>query len=166
MARILFLEDNLPLIDELAELLQVEQSGIETRFAVTIDEGLHLMRQEEFDLVVLDVMLPAYPDVPAQDEGIYLAAWVLGKTDNLPSGLKSERRSNWLDDLERRPDVMFLTSRTRAPVSETLCKLVKDDAVVKGIEIVERLDGDAYDHCKKVLDILKLRGERHGRSDI
>jgi CheY-like chemotaxis protein len=89
VASILFVEDNLALIEELAELLQAERPGIKTEFAVNILDSLAEMRKEgeAFDLVILDVMLPAYPGVPSQDEGIYLAAWILGYLDKLRPGL-------------------------------------------------------------------------------
>jgi CheY-like chemotaxis protein len=146
----LFVEDNLPLIEELAELLQAERRGIETWFAQGIPESLRLVRDREFQVVTLDVMLPTFPGVPPQDEGIYLGAWILGKLDRLPPELKSQSRPAWLD--ERKPGIIFLSSRTRTTVAEAWNDLGggRPDEIV----LIERLRDDAYEHCLKVLGVL------------
>ena len=158
MASILFVEDNLELIDEVAELIQLDRPDVQTKFAVDIPTALEKMDMQAFNLAVLDIMLPAWPGVPAQEEGIYLAAWILGKLDELPPGLKDRKPKEWLT--KTRPTVIFLTSRTAAPVLEKWHELAGSKYEPL---IIERLRDDAYTHCQTILD--HLQRVSHGQEE-
>ena len=158
MLGILFVEDNLQLVEELVGLLLEERRDMdEPTFAIDIATGLDAMKinGNVFDVVVLDVMLPAWPDVPAQDEGIYLAAWILGKTGKLPASLQKQERPDWLD--RKPPKVIFLTSRTSVPIRKTWKKLTGEECE---LPIIERMQGDAYSHCREILR--HIEGATHG----
>lgn len=59
MAKILIIEDNMEIHQMETELLQ--KSGYETVSAFSGTEGLLLMEREDFDLIILDLMLPGLP---------------------------------------------------------------------------------------------------------
>ena len=59
MAKILIIEDNMDIHQMETELLQ--KSGYETVSAFSGTEGLLLMEREDFDLIILDLMLPGLP---------------------------------------------------------------------------------------------------------
>ncbi|WP_066186975.1 MULTISPECIES: response regulator transcription factor [Gracilibacillus] len=56
MKQVLIIEDEQSIAELQADYLEV--AGLETRIALTGQEGLRLARQEEYDLILLDLMLP------------------------------------------------------------------------------------------------------------
>lgn len=151
MTRILFVEDHLGLIEELTQLLfrmRRSESPI-LRFATSVEQAVNRLLAEPFDVVVADVMLPSHPGVPTHDEGIYLAAWILGHIDALPVSLKDCERSAWLKAGKCCP--VLLTSRTAEGIRNTYQELTGEDAA--SILIIERLGMETNEQAKKILEI-------------
>lgn len=155
MARILFVEDHVELIEELLELLQAERADLNVAVASDIPDALGRLRQR-FDAVVLDIMLPAFRQVPSQSEGLHLAAWILGKHEHLGDALRSVKRPDWLRD--SLPKVVFLTSRTKGPAIDEWRRLGGEPGEALAIE---RLLGDAYEHCQEVLRWIEGKRDAH-----
>lgn len=146
MLRILIVEDNIELIEELAELIVLEKPDTKIDFAVDIPTALARLNKNPFDIVILDVMLPTYPGVPSRDEGLYLAAWILGKTAKLPDSMKRHKRPDCPT-----PRVVFLTLRAKAGVQNTWNELSSDAEVPT---CIERFLGNAYEHYKIIATII------------
>ncbi len=146
--KLLFVEDHLGLIEEPVQLLfRIRDEGVQVRFAQDAYEAIARLQQETFDVVVLDVMLPGIEGVPPDDEGLYLAAWILGETEKLPPSLREQSRP--IGDVAR-PRIIFLSSRTA-----DICMGVFKD-LVRGannnVTFVERLCIDACEQAKMILE--------------
>ena len=89
--RILIIEDELPLAEEWA--LALVASGYETKIVTKISEALSIIDQLEFDLVLLDVMLPTIEPTKGisviniahgRVAGVYIAQKIKKKKPSLP----------------------------------------------------------------------------------
>lgn len=157
MFRILFVEYNLELIQDIAEILMAEIPGLHTEFAVDIPEALQLMESQEFDMAILDIMLPAYRNVPPSDEGIYLAAWIQGRLKG--HGQQGWRqRPQWLVD--RPPTLVFYSSSRATVVTQTWFELTHTKLHTKPKlhyhtpTFISRFRGDTSDHAVEIHKIL------------
>lgn len=150
---VLFVEDHLGLIEELVQLLfQERQPGsLDVRFATDADSAIEELTDREFDLIVLDVMLPAIPGVEHHHEGIYLAAWIL-EQDELPPFFKDRQRPKWMQS--KQCPLVLLTSRDRRPLEsgfETLVEAIQDGRVT----VIERLATRVDEQCKTIIQSLE-----------
>lgn len=64
MAKVLFLEDERILVEDLPVLLKEE--GIEMKSTTSINQALEWFAEEEFDAVLLDIMMPLEKDMDAE----------------------------------------------------------------------------------------------------
>jgi CheY-like chemotaxis protein len=158
---ILFVEDHLGLIEELVRLIlrEVPADKLVLRFATDAQSAMECLeeRKEGFDAVVLDTMLPAIPEVPPMDEGIFFGAWLFGEIDHLPDSLKNSKRPSWLTSLEspKNMKLVFLTSRDIQPVKEQFQHLTGkkyDDRV----QYLERLRMMPDEQAKIIIEFLSL----------
>ena len=62
MIKVLFVDDNLERIRSIQSILPKEK--VQTRYATTKNEALKMMAQKEFDLAIIDIMLPETLDDP------------------------------------------------------------------------------------------------------
>lgn len=149
MASILFVEDHLGLIEELVQLLLRRRGAEELalRFTRDIASAMNRLKEEKFDVIVLDVMLPSFPGVPAHEEGIYLASWLLGYTKRLPPSLQKCEAPDWIPKCS----LVFLTSRTARPVQDALERLTQGKVKVP---VIERLPENVDDQATEILKLL------------
>ncbi len=150
---ILFVEDHLGLLEDLVQtlLLQVASESIDLRFATDVDSAIEQIEENEFDLFVLDVMLPSLEGVQQHDEGVYLAAWICGETSKLPPSLQKRTRPEWLNSKPWR--LVLLTSRNGGPVVD-LSKELAGETCGHRIEMIERLETNATEQCRMILECL------------
>lgn len=158
MKSILFVEDNLGLIEELIELLLriVPADGLLLQFATSAESAMECLegREQGFDAVVLDVMLPEIHGVPSNYEGIYFGAWLLGKT-NRPDLLTDFRRPQWLES-KKDLRLIFLTSVDDRPVMERFDSLTDHYFDDRQVRLLKRLGLDVDKQVDEIIDILAL----------
>jgi CheY-like chemotaxis protein len=145
MAAILFVEDNLFQIQEIVYLILEDKPDWEIDFAVNISEALNMLRQYKYNLIVIDIMLPSWKNVPPRDEGLYLAKWIrMGNDaqDYFPEvNILKENRD---------AEIIFLTSRGRTGVITRLEQMKLD----KDLLVINRTLGDAYKHATEIIKLL------------
>lgn len=146
MAKILFVEDHVEMIEELVELMSLEYPDGDLFYAANIPEAIKIL-QSPFDGVVLDVMLPSFSGIRDDSEGLLLAAWLLGKKHGFDKLQSPVVRPAWA--VHTPPKVVLLTARTPAPLELEWKELGGSDGEIL---IIERLLKDAFVHCKLVRD--------------
>jgi CheY-like chemotaxis protein len=146
VVRILFVEDNLELIEDIAELISLRRQDTEIVFAVDVPTCLAELARQPSDIVVVDIMLPAYPGIPSRDEGLYLAAWMLGTREKLPESLKK-----WTSPAAP-PVVVFLSSLTEARVRSAWVKLAGE---MRLPVCIGRLHDDPDEHYQILARIIE-----------
>ena len=77
MKKILFVEDNPRLLEELVEIIKEEEPKWSIDICSDIPSAWNNLAKEEYNLIVIDIMLPAWNDIPLRSEGIHLAAFIL-----------------------------------------------------------------------------------------
>jgi CheY-like chemotaxis protein len=120
----LIVEDHPSGIDELARLLLRTRGpqNLQLQFAGDVQTAIEQL-EARFDAVVVDVMLPWFEGVHETDEGVYLAAWILGFEDELPASLRGKERPAWM--VSQPCPVVLLTSRKLDPVKKLLERLAR-----------------------------------------
>lgn len=145
MARVLFVEDNLRMVQELVRMIQNELPEWRLDFACDIPEAWEKLCANVYDGIVLDIMLPSWPAAPERSEGIYLAKWILipaTKPDSLHGHIKSNNENT---------GVVFLTSRTESRIETSVDEAFRNTKLKdKKFDIIIRSEGDAKTHLTEI----------------
>ncbi len=154
MQSYLIVEDHASGINELSRLLlrRKRPQNLRLEFVCDVRTALEWL-ETRYDAVIIDVMLPSFDGIHKNDEGIYLAAWILGFKTGLPSSLGRQNRPAWMDS--QPCPIVLLTSRDPEPVKGLICSLDPGHGG-EGVLIVERTE-DVICQVDSILAFLDRR---------
>jgi CheY-like chemotaxis protein len=152
--KVLFVEDNLYLIYETAELLFKKafdcNINILIDYAEDIPEAWYYLCKNSYSLIVIDVMLPAWEEVPKNDEGIFLAKWIV--SDHL---IKEIYPKGNIIEGNRNASIAIITSRNIDSVRSRLKQIVYVKDIDSRFLFINRIDGDAYESSEKLFNAIQ-----------
>jgi CheY-like chemotaxis protein len=143
--RVLFVEDSRAMIVDLVDAIQRDEPAWELDFAYDIPSAWGQLCSHEYDALIVDVMLPAWPHVPARSEGIYLVKWL--RSPDGKHGVAQPPRGT-VRPANTKAKVVFLTSRTANGVKMELDEL-------EGLLVIGRLEMDEMEVFKELKEIPK-----------
>jgi CheY-like chemotaxis protein len=147
--KILFVEDNPELIEQLVWEINFQSPDWEIRFAEDIPMAWLALCADDFDAVVLDIMLPSWPSAPSRDEGFHLLRNLLGEqSDENLKALGTPRDAN------RNAFIVILTSRSTLPAE--VPGEVGGRKVLKAKDLETQRDGAVALEPESVLVLYRL----------
>jgi len=145
--RVLFVEDSRAMIVDLVDAIQRDEPEWELDFAHDIPSAWEHLCSHKYDALIVDVMLPAWPHVPARSEAIYLVKWL--RSPDGKHGVAQPPRGT-VRPANTKAKVIFLTSRT---VNGAVTEL--EQLGLGGLPVIGRLEMDEIEVFKELKKILK-----------
>ena len=151
MAKVLFVEDHPFLIEEIVNIMINSTDSIDFDRAENLEEAWKYLVENEYNLIVLDVMLPGLTDVESKCEGIYLAKWIV-EGEGIPDVIQSIGK---IKSFNKDSKMVFLTSRNTNDVRESLLQLINhSEHRFSSSSFINRSLGNAYDQAQNLLKFL------------